>query len=120
MENSYPVIPTKAGKPLRRDGMRLSSHYRRWREDFRLVRDLGLDYLRYGPPYYSTHIGPMRYDWDFADKTFNPFVPYPILAGYFILLTLAIIGLFHRASRRLNRHLPSATGRWRAKFQLVR
>ena len=23
----------------------------------------------------------------FADKTFNPFVPYPILAGYFILLT---------------------------------
>ena len=28
----------------------------------------------------------------FADKTFNPFVPYPILAGYFILATLSIIG----------------------------
>lgn len=42
----------------------------------------------------------------FADKTFNPFVPYPILAGYFILLTLTIIGLFSLASRRLNRHLP--------------
>ena len=56
----------------------------------------------------------------FADKTFNPFVPYPILAGYFILLTLAVIALFHRASRRLNRHLPGATGRWRAKFQLIR
>ncbi len=25
----------------------------------------------------------------FADKTFNPFVPYPIVAFYFILLTLA-------------------------------
>ncbi len=42
----------------------------------------------------------------FADKTFNPFVPYPILAGYFILLTLCIIGVFGMASRRLNRHLP--------------
>lgn len=42
----------------------------------------------------------------FADKTFNPFVPYPILAGYFILLTLCIVGLFGWASKRLNRHLP--------------
>ena len=56
----------------------------------------------------------------FADKTFNPFVPYPVLAGYFILLTLAVIALFHRASQRLNRHMPGATGRWRAKFQLIR
>ncbi len=43
----------------------------------------------------------------FADKTFNPFVPYPILAGYFILLTLGLIGLFGVANRRLNRHLPA-------------
>ena len=42
----------------------------------------------------------------FADQTFNPFVPYPILAGYFILLTLGIIGLFGLVNRRLNRHLP--------------
>ena len=42
----------------------------------------------------------------FADKTFNPFVPYPILAGYFILLTLTVIGLFGVINRRLNRHLP--------------
>ena len=42
----------------------------------------------------------------FADKTFNPFIPYPILAGYFILLTLVIIGLFGVMNRRLNRHLP--------------
>jgi polar amino acid transport system permease protein len=61
--------------------------------------------------YYATY---------FADKTFNPFVPYPILAGYFILLTLAIIGLFRLASGRLNRHLPGPEGRWRAKVQLIR
>jgi polar amino acid transport system permease protein len=42
----------------------------------------------------------------FADKTFNPFVPYPILAFYFILLTLCVIGLFGLINRRLNQHLP--------------
>ena len=44
----------------------------------------------------------------FADKTFNPFVPYPILAGYFIALTLVVIGLMGWANGRLNRHLPDA------------
>ncbi|MCK0119287.1 amino acid ABC transporter permease [Loktanella sp. F6476L] len=43
----------------------------------------------------------------FADKTFNPFIPYPILAGYFILVTLCVIGLFGLINARLNRHLPS-------------
>jgi polar amino acid transport system permease protein len=43
----------------------------------------------------------------FADKTFNPFVPYPILAGYFILLTLFIIAIFGAINKRLNRHLPA-------------
>ncbi|MEP5729149.1 MAG: ABC transporter permease subunit [Sulfitobacter sp.] len=42
----------------------------------------------------------------FADKTFNPFVPYPILAGYFIVLTLIVIGTLGLINRRLNRHLP--------------
>ncbi|MEO3417295.1 ABC transporter permease subunit [Roseovarius sp. CAU 1744] len=42
----------------------------------------------------------------FADKTFNPFVPYPILAMYFIILTLIVVGLFGVINARLNRHLP--------------
>ena len=46
-------------------------HYQRWREDFQLVHELGLEYLRYGPPYYRTHLGPGSYDWSFADETFN-------------------------------------------------
>jgi polar amino acid transport system permease protein len=41
----------------------------------------------------------------FADKTFNPFVPYPIVAGYFIVVTLMLIMLFGFVNRRLNRHL---------------
>ncbi len=42
----------------------------------------------------------------FADKTFNPFVPYPILGFYFILLTLCVIGVYSLINKRLNRHLP--------------
>lgn len=42
----------------------------------------------------------------FADKTFNPFVPYPIVALYFIALTLGVIGLMGLVNARLNRHLP--------------
>ena len=41
----------------------------------------------------------------FADKTFNPFLPYPIVAGYFIAVTLLIIYLFGRVNHHLNRHL---------------
>jgi polar amino acid transport system permease protein len=42
----------------------------------------------------------------FADRTFNPFVPYPILAAYFIALTLVIIAAMGLVGRRLDRHLP--------------
>ncbi|MBN2905203.1 MAG: amino acid ABC transporter permease [Rhodobacteraceae bacterium] len=42
----------------------------------------------------------------FADKTFNPFIPYPIVAFYFILLTLVVITISSFVNRRLNRHLP--------------
>ena len=47
----------------------------------------------------------------FADKTFNPFVPYPILAFYFILLTLVVVGVFGSVNTHLNRHLPQEARR---------
>ncbi len=57
----------------------------------------------------------------FADKTFNPFIPYPIIACYFILLTLAVTLLFGQVNRRLNRHLPqNMKSRIRLRPQLVR
>ncbi|MEL6801890.1 MAG: amino acid ABC transporter permease [Pseudomonadota bacterium] len=57
----------------------------------------------------------------FADKTFNPFVAYPIVAGYFILLTLVIIGCFGLLNRRLNRHVPQERrSRVRYRPQFVR
>ena len=57
----------------------------------------------------------------FADKTFNPFIPYPILAGYFILLTLVIIAIFGLVNNRLNRHLPqNVRVKLRFKPQVIR
>ncbi|SNR49762.1 ABC transporter permease subunit [Paracoccus sediminis] len=56
----------------------------------------------------------------FAGQTFNPFVAYPIVAGYFILCTLALIGLFGVVNRRLNRHLPGAVQRIRYRPQMIR
>jgi polar amino acid transport system permease protein len=57
----------------------------------------------------------------FADKTFNPFVPYPIVAVYFILLTLGVIALMGAINRRLNRHLPQEVRRpLRVRPQFIR
>lgn len=59
----------------------------------------------------------------FADKTFNPFIPYPIVAFYFILLTLVVTGLFGLMNRHLNRHLPQDRRprlKWRPLQQVLR
>jgi beta-glucosidase/6-phospho-beta-glucosidase/beta-galactosidase len=71
IENSYPVIALPDGRTKRMDEMEKCGHYERWREDFQLVKDLGIDFLRYGPPYYRAHTGAGRYDWSFADETFG-------------------------------------------------
>lgn len=68
IENSYPTILSRDGRLQRVDEMAKTGHYDRWREDFGLVRELGLEYLRWGPPYYRVHLGPDRYDWAFADE----------------------------------------------------
>ncbi|HEX5220733.1 MAG TPA: family 1 glycosylhydrolase [Verrucomicrobiae bacterium] len=71
IENSYPTIQLPNGQTKRIDQMSKAKHYERWRDDFALVKDLGIHYLRYGPPYYRTHLGPGKYDWSFTDETFN-------------------------------------------------
>jgi len=70
VENSYPTIEWK-GKTIRQDELEKTGHYKRWKDDFALLQELGIEYLRYGPPYFSTHTGAGRYDWNFADETFH-------------------------------------------------
>ena len=57
----------------------------------------------------------------FADKTFNPFVSYPIIALYFIIFTLVIITGFGWINKRLNRHIaPEQKIKFRFKPQFIR
>jgi beta-glucosidase/6-phospho-beta-glucosidase/beta-galactosidase len=68
IENSIPTIDN--GR-TRIDQMASCGHYRHWRTDFDLLKELGIGVLRYGPPLHTTFIGPGRYNWDFADETFG-------------------------------------------------
>jgi len=71
IENSYPTIRLPDGRMHRVDEMAKCGHYARWRDDFRLVKELDIEFLRYGPPLFSAHVGPGRYDWGFSDETFG-------------------------------------------------
>ncbi len=71
IENSYPAIRLPDGSRKRVDEMEKTGHYQNWEKDFDLLKILDIHFLRYGPPYYSTHTGPGKYDWEFADLTFH-------------------------------------------------
>lgn len=71
IENSYPNIKLTDGTIKRVDEMEKCGHYEKWQLDFELVTEMGISFLRYGPPYYKTHIGPGKYDWIFTDDTFH-------------------------------------------------
>ena len=71
IENSYPTVVLPDGTKHRVDGMEKAGHYKRWREDFQLVKSLGIEFLRYGPPYYSVHNSPGKYDCSFTDEVFT-------------------------------------------------
>ena len=62
--------PTIDNARTRVDQMEKSGHYERWRTDFDLVEELGISFLRCGPPIHRTFLGEDRYDWDFPDATF--------------------------------------------------
>jgi beta-glucosidase len=67
IENSIPKIE---GGRVRVDQMESCGHYKFYSKDFDCVEDLGIKFLRYGPPLHTTLLGPDRYDWEFADTTF--------------------------------------------------
>jgi beta-glucosidase/6-phospho-beta-glucosidase/beta-galactosidase len=64
IECSYPTIEN--GR-WRMDQLFETGHYRHWRRDLELVRELGLRYLRYGPPLHHLWTGSDKYDWSFMD-----------------------------------------------------
>lgn len=71
IENSYPMITLPDGTRKRVDEMEKCGHYKYWKEDFNLVKEMGIEFLRYGPPYFSVNTGPGQYNWSFVDETFR-------------------------------------------------
>lgn len=67
IECSYPTIDDGHGSTLRRDMLAECNHYKRYEEDFALIRDLGLRCVRYGLPYHRVNPSRGCYDWSFAD-----------------------------------------------------
>jgi beta-glucosidase/6-phospho-beta-glucosidase/beta-galactosidase len=68
IENSYPTIgPNRK----RIDEMEKCGHYRHIDDDFDRVLEMGIEFLRYGPPIHTTWLGSGKYDWAFADETFG-------------------------------------------------
>lgn len=68
IENSTPTINNGA---TRIDEMEKCGHYKLWQEDFDLVNEMGIRFLRYGPPLYKAFLGDGRYDWSFTDEVYN-------------------------------------------------
>ncbi len=67
IENS---VPTINGGKTRVDELEKCGFYKHWQTDFALVEDLGIRFLRYGPPIHTTLLGDGKYDWEFSDITF--------------------------------------------------
>ncbi len=68
IENSYPTIgPNRK----RIDEMEKCGHYRHVDDDFDRVLEIGIEFLRYGPPIHTTWLGRGKYDWAFADEAFG-------------------------------------------------
>src|ERR1041385_8561623 len=82
IECSCPLI----SENQRVDQFRDTGHYEMWQTDLRLVRELGLRYLRYGPPIYRIYKAKGDYDWSILD---------PIMAAMRRLGITPIIDLLH-------------------------
>jgi beta-glucosidase/6-phospho-beta-glucosidase/beta-galactosidase len=68
IENSSPTINN--GR-RRIDELEKCGHYQKWQEDFALVEEMGIHFLRYGVPIHRVHLGADKFDWSFSDEVFR-------------------------------------------------
>jgi len=66
------AVGIECSNPITTDGHRVdeleaTGHYEHWKKDLQLVRDLGLRFLRYGPPIHRLFTGPGQYNWQMLD-----------------------------------------------------
>jgi beta-glucosidase/6-phospho-beta-glucosidase/beta-galactosidase len=85
IENTF-VPQTRPGHRAL-DEYELMGHYGHWREDLKLARDLGLNALRWGVPWYKVEPEHGKFDWQWTDEV----LPYIVED----LKMLPIIDLMH-------------------------
>jgi len=59
--------PTIDNGRWRRDQLYETDHYKYWRRDLELTREIGLKYLRYGFPIHFIYPSRNKFDWSFPD-----------------------------------------------------
>jgi beta-glucosidase len=64
IECSAPIV---AGG-IRQDELRKTGHWDRYAEDFRLISEFGIRYVRYGVPFHVVAADANRLDWDWTDR----------------------------------------------------
>jgi len=68
IENSVPVIDN--GRK-RIDELEKCGHYKYWQKDIDLVKEMDIQFLRYGPPIHKTFTAADKFDWEFTDTVFS-------------------------------------------------
>lgn len=112
IENTF-VPQTRPGHRAL-DEYELMGHYDHWREDLALGRELGLDAMRWGVPWYKVEPEPNNFDWRWTDKV----IPYMVEE----LKINPIIDLMHYGcpfwlSREFaNKDYPKLVARYAAAF----
>ncbi len=109
IECSYPTLE---GGRWRLDLMEATGHYRHWREDLDLVRAMGLQALRYGPPLHIALPGPGRFDWAFTDEV----VAYMQRLGIVPIMDLCHFGLPAWLGNFQNPEVPAALADYARAF----
>lgn len=67
IEDTFITTPHKGtGRML--DEYELTGHYAAWREDLNLVRELGVNAMRYGIPWHRVRSTPATWDWEWIDR----------------------------------------------------
>src|SRR5215207_4179301 len=63
--------PTVDGGRWRIDQLEETGHYKYWRRDIELIREVGLKFVRYGPPIHLVYTAENKFDWSFTDEVFE-------------------------------------------------
>lgn len=96
------------------DEYELTGHYEHWREDLALARDLGLNALRWGVPWYKVEPEHGRFDWSWTDQV----IPYLVQdLGIRPIIDLMHYGCpFWLKKEFANRNYPNYVAEYAAAF----